>query len=285
MKKFTIITVCLNAEAVIADTITSILEQTCDDYEYLIKDGGSKDHTISIAESFIPAFVRKGISYRIISQADQGIYDAMNQAVREARGEWVLFMNAGDLMADDSVLQRVNEEACMDEADIVYGDAIDKINNLYLRAKARELTWMRFEMPFCHQSCFTRRELLAENPFSTEYKICSDNHFFLYRYQEGKKFSYIPVTMSVYDRSGISSNTKLMTQEMISILEGNPVRDEEAIQFMKDRMKSIRHADFMHRIIWRFIPERIRIMRRLRLRRKRGWKTAEEMFGSGEKEL
>ena len=283
MLKFSIITICMNEEQNIDATILSVLKQTYTGYEYIIKDGLSKDRTVEIAQSYASAFAEKGIPYRIISQSDQGIYDAMNQAVQEVHGEWVLFMNAGDLLADASVLQRVNGEACMNEADIVYGDTIDRLDDLYLYAKARHLNGMRFEMNFCHQSCFTRLEQLKANPFSLEYSICSDNHFYLYRYQEGKKFCHIPVTVSVYDRSGISSNAKLRTQEMISILEKNPVRDEEAIIFMKNQMKSIRHAEFMHRILWRFIPKRIRAMRRSFLRREQGWKTAEEMFGSGDR--
>lgn len=285
MLRFTVITICMNEERNIDATIRSVLAQTYIGYEYIIKDGLSKDRTVEIAQLYASAFAEKGIPYRIISQSDQGIYDAMNQAVQEAHGEWVLFMNAGDLLADASVLQRVNGETCMDEADIVYGDTIDRVDDLYLYAKARDLNGMRFEMNFCHQSCFTRREQLKANPFSLEYRICSDNHFYLYRYQEGKKFCHIPVTVSVYDRSGISSNAKLRTQEMISILEKNPVRDEEAIIFMKNRMESICHANLMHRILWRFIPERIRTMRRLRRKRKQGWKTAEEMFGSGGKDV
>lgn len=64
MVKFTVITVCLNAESVIEQTICSVLNQTCLDYEYLVKDGGSQDRTVSIAESFAPAFSNKGVSVR-----------------------------------------------------------------------------------------------------------------------------------------------------------------------------------------------------------------------------
>ena len=90
MKKFSIITVCLNAEKAIGDTIRSVLEQSCTDVEYIVKDGGSKDETVGIAKSFMPAFEKRGISYRVISKPDRGIYDAMNQAVRDVQGEWVL---------------------------------------------------------------------------------------------------------------------------------------------------------------------------------------------------
>ena len=283
MLRFTVITICMNEERNIDATIRSVLAQTYTGYEYIIKDGLSKDRTVEIAQSYASAFAEKGIPYRIISRADQGIYDAMNQAVQEACGEWVLFMNAGDLIAEASVLQKVDEQACMDETDIVYGDKIDKMDDLYLRAPARDLSWMRFEMPFCHQSCFTRRELLEENPFSLEYRICSDYLFYLQRYQEHSKFCYIPLTVSIFDINGVSSNAEPRTKELICILDRNPVRDEEAIQHWMNYLKSIHHANFMHRTLWRFIPERMRKMRRLRQKRKQGWKTAEEMFGSGEK--
>lgn len=120
MFQFTVITICLNAEENINDTIRSVLGQTCTDFEYIIKDGLSKDKTVEIAQSYNSAFLERGISYRIISQADQGIYDAMNQAVQEAQGEWVLYMNAGDIMANASVLEQVKESSCMDEADVMY---------------------------------------------------------------------------------------------------------------------------------------------------------------------
>lgn len=59
MKKFSIITVCLNAEKAIGDTIRSVLEQSCTDVEYIVKDGGSKDETVGIAKSFMPAFEKR----------------------------------------------------------------------------------------------------------------------------------------------------------------------------------------------------------------------------------
>ena len=106
MKRFCIITVCLNAEKVLEKTILSVLNQEFNEYEYLIKDGCSYDSTLRIAESYTSAFRKKGISYRIISQKDQGIYDAMNQAACAAQGEWILYMNAGDCFANNLVLKQ-----------------------------------------------------------------------------------------------------------------------------------------------------------------------------------
>ena len=117
--KFSIITVCMNAEKTIGDTIRTVLEQTCTDVEYIVKDGGSMDETVCIAKSFVTAFEERGISYQIISKPDRGIYDAMNQAVREAKGGWVLYMNAGDLFADRYVLEMVEQSGMLETSDIV----------------------------------------------------------------------------------------------------------------------------------------------------------------------
>ena len=122
--KISIITVCLNAETVIRKTIDSVLNQTFSDFEYVIKDGGSKDRTLSIAQSYESAFHDKGIDFRITSCADTGPYDAMNQATCEAQGEWVLYMNAGDMFASSDVLRMAEQSGKLETADIVYGDRI-----------------------------------------------------------------------------------------------------------------------------------------------------------------
>lgn len=124
MIRFTIITICLNMEKEIGKTIDSVLHQTCTDFEYIIKDGISKDRTVGIAESYAPAFAERGIPYRILVQPDKGIYDAMNQATCEAQGEWVLYMNAGDMFASSDVLRMAEQSGKLETADIVYGDRI-----------------------------------------------------------------------------------------------------------------------------------------------------------------
>ena len=162
MRKFTIITICLNMEKEIGKTITSVLNQTCTDFEYIIKDGVSKDGTVSVAESFAPAFAEKGIPYRILVQPDRGIYDAMNQATREAQGEWVLYMNAGDMFADADILSIVEESDKQEVSDIIYGDRIGKNDGWYIYKPAQSLELLRLKMPFCHQSVFVRKKSDAE---------------------------------------------------------------------------------------------------------------------------
>lgn len=284
MKKFSVITVCLNVENEIAETVESVLNQTYTNFEYIIKDGGSADKTVAIAESYAPAFAEKGIPFRIIAEPDGGIYDAMNQAVQEAKGEWVIFMNAGDRFAWGSVLEKVENDSCLRDADVVFGDCIDRGRNLFKYRKAQPLEEIRYGMPFCHQSTFTRREIFHHYSYSLRYKISSDYKLYLQLYLDGKRFSYYPNAVAIFDIHGISSNWKQGYQDTIQMLEEMPVRDELAIQRMKNNLKMTERRSnreqFMHKCLWRFVPEKLRAKRRERMSRKAGWKTEEEFFGT-----
>jgi len=91
-----IITVSLNSEKTIAQTIESVLGQTYSDYEYIIVDGKSTDGTLSIVESYRKKFEEKGVKYSVYSDRDHGIYDAMNFGICQARGEIIGLINSDD---------------------------------------------------------------------------------------------------------------------------------------------------------------------------------------------
>ena len=275
MVKFSIVTVCLNAENCIRETIQSILEQTTSSYEYIIKDGISTDGTVGIAEAFSNAFAERGITYRIISKKDSGIYDAMNQAILESQGEWILFMNAGDRIANKNVLSTVENYPGLQEVQIVYGDNISKTEEWFRYYKAAELEYIRFNKPFCHQSVFTRRELFGNTGYSLKYRLCSDYHFYLCMYREGKRFLHIPEALSIYDINGVSSDWRTTFSERIRILEDMPVRDEEAIRKVRDDMKKTRRIRFIRKMEKLFMP---RLYQKIweRNRRREGWITEKE---------
>lgn len=275
----------MNTADVIGDTIRSVLEQDCSDFEYLIKDGGSVDRTLEIAESYRPAFEKRGISFRVLSCPDAGVYDAMNQAVAECRGQWLNFMNAGDRFADSTVLTQVENSGLLANSDIVYGDEIVEDRGFYRLKKARPLSQMRFEMNFRHQSTFTTRRLLEENPFFPNYRICSDNRFFLLMYLQGKRFSYLPIPVCIFATGGISSNRLELHSEKLRMYEEMPVRDEEAIALQKRTLRWAIHQETGWRKWLRIIvPDSLRQIRFARIRKKSGWKTAEEFFRDLEKD-
>ncbi len=91
-----VITVCFNSEKTIRNTIESVLNQTYSDVEYIVVDGASRDRTVEIADEYKQAFAGKGYRYRIISEKDNGIYDAMNKGIRMAAGDIVGIINSDD---------------------------------------------------------------------------------------------------------------------------------------------------------------------------------------------
>lgn len=115
--KFSIITVTYNAGSVVEDTIQSIISQTYKNVEYIIVDGGSKDHTLAIIEKY------KEHITTIISEPDKGLYDAMNKGIRLATGDYLCFLNAGDeLHEDDTLLQIVHTLTGNELPDVIYGE-------------------------------------------------------------------------------------------------------------------------------------------------------------------
>lgn len=109
-----IITVCLNAREHLLATQASIVSQSCQDFEWIIVDGGSSDGTVELLDTFSEDRVR------VLSEPDQGIYDAMNKGLRMAQGQWVWFLNAGDLLFDHTVLEQV--AGLCDSIEVCYGD-------------------------------------------------------------------------------------------------------------------------------------------------------------------
>lgn len=103
--KLTVITVCFNAAKDLKKTLDSVLTQTFIDFEYLVIDGGSKDNTLDLLETYKLLFAKAGKIFRYVSEADKGTYDAMNKGASLANGEWINYMNAGDSFYANSTLQ------------------------------------------------------------------------------------------------------------------------------------------------------------------------------------
>ena len=102
--KISVITVCYNDRERIEKTILSVLSQSYGNLEYIVIDGGSTDGTVDIIKKYA-----NRIAY-FVSESDEGIYDAMNKGLRKAVGEWVCFLNAGDLFVSESVLNTIFDE-------------------------------------------------------------------------------------------------------------------------------------------------------------------------------
>lgn len=205
--KFSIIVVCLNAGESLKHTVMSVASQTCRDYEILIKDGGSTDGSLDFLNQDAVEIPRSVLERcRMISQKDSGIYDAMNQAVKSASGEYFLFLNTGDYLYDETVLEQVKDELLAKEGvGIVYG-------NQYNRLLDTEVCSYREITPFtcyrnvpCHQTCFYHRDCFSKRAYLTKFPVRADYEHFLYCYFERKvKMDYLPIKICSYEGGGFS---------------------------------------------------------------------------------
>ncbi len=212
-KLISVITVCLNAENEIGFTIDSVLKQDYTNYEYLIKDGGSDDSTIEIAEKYINRFSEKNIPFRIISEKDEGLYDAMNQSSQYAEGEWIIYINAGDELFDNNVLSRLSSEIS-DQYNVLYGDAVLTENEKYKLLKAGCLERFKYTNPICHQASLTRTDVIRKYLFDKRYFIASDFDLFLKLYLlDDNRLKKTDIVFCIYRLGGISNSRVLLREK------------------------------------------------------------------------
>ena len=169
--KISIITVVFNGEFVLERTIKSVLAQSYKNIEYILIDGLSTDGTSEIIDRY-----KSNISI-LVSEKDNGIYDAMNKGLEKATGDYVLFLNAGDEFYDTAVLSKVFDNST--NADVYYGSAmvVDELGNELGERRLtppEKLTWTSFKLGMCvsHQSFIARRSLCK--PYDLRYQISSD---------------------------------------------------------------------------------------------------------------
>lgn len=198
--KVSIVTVTYNAGQLLEKTLANIEKLKYDNKEIIVVDGHSTDNTMMI----VKRYAGMGIVTFYVSERDNGIYDAMNKGVRMCSGEWVIFMNAGDLFASDNVLQLVFGKKQQWEADIIYGDVVK--NGEVKQAPANYYLYHR--MIFCHQSVFVRRSCLLDIPFDTRHKLSADLKFFIEQYQRHVRFMHIGIPISIFDTSGVSNSQR-----------------------------------------------------------------------------
>ena len=207
---FTIIIGCLNAGKKLKDTFESVRKQTFCDYEVLIKDGGSTDGSVDriLREEEELAHSPTAPCLRVIKRKDRGIYDAMNQAVKEAEGEYILFLNCGDKLADGQVLKKTGDIIKkVDGRGIYYGDIYSEKTRTSVAAP-REITGFTcYRNIPCHQACFYHRSLFENGGFETDYRIRADyDHFLRCFYREGAAPLYCGFTVASYEGGGYSES-------------------------------------------------------------------------------
>lgn len=189
-------TVVYNALEDLKITIDSVLNQDYDNVEYIIKDGASTDGTAS----FIKTLHDQNLL--AISTPDNGIYDAMNQAIDLATGDWIIFMNAGDEFAAFDTLSQASMHLDL-SFDFIYGDRYrTEINGIKSYQKAGEVKDTLLREVVFHQSLFNKAKTLKDKKYSREYSLASDYHYIVSSHKNEKKFKYIEIPICNFKCGG-----------------------------------------------------------------------------------
>ena len=203
--KFSIITITYNAASVIEPTLASVAAQTYRNFEYLLIDGGSSDDTVAKAQA-------SGIEFaHIVSERDNGLYDAMNKGVKLAKGDYLCFLNAGDAFHSFDTLDKI-VAAIPDGTslpDILYGETaeVDENRNFVRmrRLQAPEkLHWTSFKqgMLVCHQAFYARRDLVPM--YDLKYRLSADVDWCIKIMKRSENMVNVGFTVVDYLQNGLS---------------------------------------------------------------------------------
>ena len=197
---FSIITVTLNNLTGLKKTLNSIKPQTFQDYEWLIIDGASTDGTCKFLSTH-------NIPY--ISEKDNGIYDAMNKGVKHANGQYIIFLNAGDMLEGEHTLQEVAERTKEEAYDFLYGDSIENIQGKILFKRSKSHHNITQNMFTHHQAMIYNRDIIQELKYDETYDIAADYDFTWQTIERSQKFLYLPFPICMFEAGGISQQQVL----------------------------------------------------------------------------
>lgn len=180
--KISIITPCFNSAKTIRDTLNSVLAQGYENLEHIIIDGKSTDGTLDLVNEYKE---KAPYEVKIISEKDNGIYDAMNKGIRMATGELVGIINSDDWYEPDAI-EKTLRTFQHQKYEIVYG-----MVRIYQDEKIREFQFFSHEFMLqhmiCHPSCFVTRAVYDDfGLFDLKYKSSADYDWMLKRFSEGK---------------------------------------------------------------------------------------------------
>ncbi|RRV00060.1 glycosyltransferase [Stutzerimonas xanthomarina] len=195
-----VVTVVFNGGDFIEKTILSVLGQKYSNVEYIIIDGGSTDGTLDILRRY------EGLIEYWVSERDSGIYDAMNKGAEIASGDWICFMNGGDLFFDDRVIHKI-AESITPTSQVCFGKSLSTYEDMqvvrYEDFGSSERDFYLTKMPN-HQAIFIRKDKYKSVRYSLDYRYCSDTDYLRRVFDEAAYCEY-PGFVSRFELGGVSN--------------------------------------------------------------------------------
>lgn len=263
MKKVSVITISYNNADGLKKTIDSVVAQSFVDYEYIIVDGGSTDGSADLIQQY-----ENKITYWV-SEPDKGIYNAMNKALLQAKGQYVHFLNSGDVYASPLVLEKFFSQkdqniALLRGVQICdYGDKTDR----WLNIGNRPITlYDMFTNTLLHQATFIRRNLFGKyGNYDETLKIVSDWKFFFKAILGGEQTEFLDENIVIFEMYGISTNKnhgetllKERNQVLNELMPSNMIEDYK-------RLKALEEDSYIVRFVKsnKFLFSTFRVWRKL----------------------
>lgn len=260
----TIITINYNNALGLQKTIESVLSQTSQDFEYIIIDGASTDGSVEYLKTI--NYKLQTTNYKQVSEPDNGIYHAMNKGIRMAQGEYIHFLNSGDWLVDEHVVEKMlgklNELIEKgQQPDVFVGNKImirpdGKIRRGH-NDKRPVTAFTFYRGTIEHTSAYIRRELFETVGFYDEtLRIVSDwKWYFEAVLHHNAKVSYTDLYVTYFDNTGISStNLQLDKAERRQVLEEllpeAVLADYDTYSFDIDQMQRLKRYPVLYRLVW-----------------------------------
>ena len=256
--KLSIITINWNNADGLQKTIQSIVSQTYKDFEYVIIDGCSKDRSVEIIQHFAKQF-----PINWVSEPDKGIYNAMNKGITRASGEYLHFLNSGDILFDNQVVEKmVSQLAANNQPDILIGKLHKHLidGTLFPNPINRNFSFLRFySNSINHPATYIKKELfLKYGLYDESLKIVSDWKWFMQAIIfGGEKPVYVDMNVTLFDMTGISesveSKEKIQEERQKVLKKLIPevyLRDYERYSNEIYMMRRINRHPWVFKLVW-----------------------------------
>jgi glycosyltransferase involved in cell wall biosynthesis len=205
MPKISVVTVNYNNAEGLDRTIRSVLDQDCKEVEYIVVDGDSQDESVDVIKK------HASHAFQWISEPDKGVYEAMNKGIDRASGDYILFLNSGDIFYNEDVLNEI-VPMLTDNKDIYYGNLVfSHSGKNTLREYPKHFNFEYFlERSLPHPGSFIKRTLFDRIfKYSEDYRIVSDWEFFIYAVLKEKvSYHHLDKVISIFELDGMSNNPR-----------------------------------------------------------------------------